>query len=348
MKNVHPMNRQWLLARRPRAELSVEDFTWLESPIPEPGAGELLVRNLYLSCDPTQRSWAAGDTYYPAIPLRTVMRSFALAEVIASKDPAFTPGQLIQGLFGWQDYAIAKQGAEFPIMAVPQGAQPETAMSLLGNTGITAYFGLLEVGRARAGETVVVSAAAGATGSVVAQVAKIIGCRVVGIAGGEDKCRYLVDELGLDAAIDYKNENVVSRLRQLCPKGIDVYYDNVGGRILEAALANIALHGRIVICGAISGYNSPSGPPGPNNYLKLLTMRARMEGFVVIDFMARADEALSALGGWLREGKLKDQVDVQHGLENAPAIMARLFSGQKRGKLLIKIAEPSERVSAAQ
>jgi NADPH-dependent curcumin reductase CurA len=171
---------------------------------------------------------------------------------------------------------------------------------------------------------------------------------VVGIAGGEDKCRYLVDDLGLDAAIDYKSENVMTRLRQHCPRGIDVYYDNVGGRILEAALANLALHGRIVICGAISGYNSPSGPPAPNNYLKLLTKRGRMEGFVVIDFMARADEALAALGTWLREGKLKDLVDVQDGLENAPAIMARLFAGQNRGKLLIKIAEPGARVNAAE
>lgn len=216
-------------------------------------------------------------------------------------------------------------------------------MSVLGNTGITAYFGLLDVGRARAGETIVVSAAAGATGSVVAQIAKIIGCRVIGIAGGENKCRYLVDDLGLDAAVDYKRENVVTRLKHLCPDGIDVYYDNVGGRILEAALANIALHGRIVICGAISGYNSPSGPPAPHNYLKLLTKRARMEGFVVIDFMPRAGEALTALAAWLDEGKIKDLVDVQHGLENAPAILARLFSGQNRGKQLIKIAEPSGR-----
>jgi NADPH-dependent curcumin reductase CurA len=332
------INRQWLLARRPKAELSVEDFRWIESPASQLRAGEVLVRNLYLSCDPTQRSWAAGDTYYPAIPLGTVMRSFALGEVIASNDPTFTTGQLIQGLFGWQDYAVAKQGAEFPIMAVPRGTAPETAMSILGNTAITAYFGLLEVGRARPGETVVVSAAAGATGSVVGQIAKIIGCRVIGIAGGEEKCRYLVNDLGLDGAVDYKSENVVTRLKQLCPDGIDVYYDNVGGRILEAALANIALHGRIVICGAISGYNSPSGPPAPRNYLKLLTMRARMEGFVVIDFMPRAEEALAAIASWLRQGKIKDLVDMQYGLENAPAILARLFAGQNRGKQLIKIA----------
>jgi NADPH-dependent curcumin reductase len=270
-----------------------------------------------------------------------VMRSFAVGEVLASNDPQFAPGQLLQGLFGWQDYAVTRQGAEFPIVPVPPGVSIETAMSVLGNTGITAYFGLLEVGRARTGETVVVSAASGATGSAAAQIAKIIGCRVIGIAGGADKCRYLVDELGLDAAIDYKNDNVVTRLKETCPRGIDVYYDNVGGRILEAALANLALRGRIVLCGAISGYNDAAGPAGPRNYMKLLTTRGRMEGFVVVDYMARADEATTAIAGWLREGRLKDLVDVQHGLENAPAIMTRLFTGQNRGKQLIKIADPS-------
>lgn len=301
----------------------------------------MLVRNLYLSCDPTQRSWAAGETYFPAMRLGEVMRSFAVGEVVRSEHPQFAPGQLIQGLFGWQDYAVAGRNELFPILPVPEGSTIETAMSLLGNTGITAYFGLLEVGRARAGETVVVSAAAGATGSVVGQIAKIVGCKVVGIAGGEDKCRYLCDELGFDAAIDYKQENVMTRLREACPSGIDVYYDNVGGRILEAALAHLALRGRVVLCGAISGYNEPGGPPGPRNYMRLLSVRGRMEGFVVVDFMPRADEAVSAMAAWLREGKLRDRVDVQHGLENAPAILNRLFNGQNWGKQLIKIAEPS-------
>ncbi len=341
---VNPANRQWLLARRPRGELSAEDLRWVESPLPEPGAGEVLVRNLYLSCDPTQRSWAAGDTYFPAVRVGDVMRSFAVGEVLASHDPRFARGQLLQGLFGWQDYAVARQGGEFPIMPVPEGVSIETAMSILGNTGITAYFGLLDVGRARAGETVLVSGAAGATGSVAAQIAKIIGCRVIGIAGGEDKCRYLVDELGLDAAIDYKNENLMTRLRETCPHGIDVFYDNVGGRTLEAALAHLAMRGRIVLCGAISGYNEPAGPAGPRNYMRLLTVRGRMEGFVVVDYMPRAAEATTAIAGWLREGKIQDLVDVQHGLENAPAILNRLFSGQNRGKLLIKIADPSVHV----
>ncbi|MET0342463.1 MAG: NADP-dependent oxidoreductase [Polyangiales bacterium] len=340
---TRPANRQWLLARRPRGELSADDFKWVTSEVRTPGSGEVLVRNLFLSCDPTQRGWAAGETYFPAVRMGDVMRSFAAGEVLESNDPTFQKGQIIQGLFGWQDYAVvSQQHAEFPILPVPRGVSIETAMSVLGNTGITAYFGLLEIGRARTGETVVVSAASGATGMAAAQIAKIIGCRTVGIAGGPDKCRYLVEELGLDAAIDYKGENVITRMRELCPTGIDVYYDNVGGRILEAALANLALHGRIVLCGAISGYNEAGGPPGPRNYMKLLTARGRMEGFVVVDYMPRAEEATTAIAGWLREGKLKDLVDVQHGLENAPAIMQRLFTGQNRGKLLIKIADAGD------
>jgi NADPH-dependent curcumin reductase CurA len=226
-------------------------------------------------------------------------------------------------------------------MPVPDGVPIETALSVLGNTGITAYFGLLEVGAAKQGETLVVSGAAGATGSAVGQIGKIIGCRVVGLAGSAEKCRYLTDELGFDAAIDYKSENIMTRLRQLCPQGIDVYYDNVGGRILDAALANLAMRGRIVICGAISAYNDVAGAEGPRNYLRLLIMRGRMEGFVVVDYMHRADEALRALAGWLREGRLKDRVDVQHGLENAPAVLNRLFAGQNQGKQLLEIAKPS-------
>jgi NADPH-dependent curcumin reductase CurA len=333
-----PLNRRWLLVRRPHGELTSSDLQWSEAPIPEPAEGQVLVRNLYVSCDPTQRSWAAGNTYYPAIELGDVMRAFAVGEVVSSRLAEFRAGQVVQGLFGWQDYAVADQQGLHPIFPVPDDVPLATSMSALGNTGMTAYFGLLEVGRARAGESVVVSAAAGATGSIAGQLAKIHGCRAIGIAGGEAKCRYLIDELGFDAAIDYKAENVVTRLHQTCPDGIDVYFDNVGGRMLEAALANLALRGRVVLCGAISSYNEPA-PHGPRNYLKLLTQRGRMEGFVVIDFLPRAHEALQALATFMREGKLKDQVDVVHGLENAPAALARLFTGENRGKQLVKVAE---------
>ncbi len=333
-------NRQWLVKRRPRGLVTPEDFEWAERPVPDPEDGELLVRNLYLSCDPTQRGWMSADTYLPAVPLGEVMRSFAVGEVVASRAPSFAPGQLVQGLFGWQDYAIARPGTSSAPAPLPAGASIETAMSALGVTGITAYFGLLEIGRPRPGETVVVSGAAGATGSVVGQIAKIEGCRVVGIAGGPAKCQYLT-ELGFDTAIDYRSEDVAARLRETCPGGVDVFFDNVGGAALEAALEQLALRGRIVLCGAISRYNDAAPPRGPRNYLNLLVKRGRMEGFIVLDYMPRAAEAVAALSGWMRAGKLRDRVDVQHGFENAPSALVRLFKGENQGKQLVKIAEPS-------
>lgn len=336
-------NRQWLLARRPQGIISAEDFRWVESPVQEPSAGEILVRNIYLSCDPAQRGWIDSNTYLPAVKIGEVMRSFAVGEVLVSHDPQFQPGQYVQGLFGWQDYCVTRQGGPYPVLSVPQGVAIETAMSILGNTGMTAYFGLLDVGRPSPGETVVVSGAAGATGAAVGQIAKIKGCRAIGIAGGVDKCRYLTSELGFDASVDYKSENVMTRLRQTCPKGIDIYFDNVGGRILDAALMHLAFRGRVVICGAMSSYNDVAAASGPKNYLNLLIQRGRMEGFVVIDYMPRAAEAIEVLSGWLREGKLRDQVDVQYGLENAPAVVARLFRGENRGKQLLKIADATTR-----
>jgi hypothetical protein len=299
----------------------------------------VLVRNLWLSVDPTQRGWIAGDTYLPAVKIGEVVRSFAVGKVIESRHPGFKPGQLVQGLFGWQDYASAKPGAESAPAAVVPGVPIETAMSALGVTGITAYFGLLEVGRPKAGETVVVSGAAGATGSIVGQIAKIQGCRAIGIAGGAEKCRWLVEEYGFDAAIDYKSEQVGKRLKELCPKGVDVFFDNVGGEILDAALARLARRGRVVLCGAIARYNDTSQAPGPKNYLNLLVQRGRMEGFIVLDYMPRAAEAVAALSGWLKEGRLKDRVDVENGLENAPLALGRLFKGENRGKQLVRIAE---------
>jgi NADPH-dependent curcumin reductase CurA len=330
-------NRQWLLARRPKGALDAADFRLSESAIPEPADGEILVRNLYLSCDPTQRGWMARDTYVPAIPLGDVIRSSACGEVVLSRDPHFSPGQKVKGLFGWQEYAVAKQSQVTPIFLISDEFPITTGLSLLGITGMTAYFGLLDVGRPKQGETVVVSGAAGATGSVVGQIAKILGCRVVGVAGGKEKCDHLVRELGFDAAIDYKNEDVITAMQTVCPAGIDVYFDNVGGPILDAALAFLAMRGRVVICGAISTYNDPSPGPGPKNYMSLLVRRGRMEGFLVLDYLHRAAEAVGALSGWLREGKLKDRVDVVEGFENAPAALARLFKGENMGKQLVKI-----------
>ncbi len=341
------VNRQWLLARRPRGPVSAEDFRFVESPVPEPREGEVLVRNLYLSCDPTQRGWMASDTYLPAVRLGEVMRSFAVGEVVRSGHAGFQPGQLVQGLFGWQDYAISAPGTPASPTPLPPGVPIETAMSALGLTGITAYFGLLDIGRPQPGETVVVSGAAGATGSVVGQIAKIEGCRAVGVAGGAEKCRYLTEELGFDAAVDYKSEDLPKALAKACPKGIDVFFDNVGGAVLDAALGRLAFHGRVVLCGAISGYEGAELPSGPRNYLNLLLQRGRMEGFIVLDYFGRAGEAVAALGGWLSEGKLKDRVDVQHGLENAPATLLRVFRGENQGKQLLRIAEPGSPANRA-
>ncbi len=335
----HGKNRQWLLARRPTGSIGPADFRLSEVDIPEPNEGEILVRNHYLSCDPTQRGWMARDTYMPAMPVGDVIRSFAGGEVVRSRDPRFEPGQHVQGLFGWQDYAVVKQSDAIPIFSIPSEFPITTGLSALGLTGLTAYFGLLDVGRAKQGETVVVSGAAGATGSAVGQIARILGCRVVGIAGGKEKCRYLTSELGFDAAIDYKSENLVTALRRSCPNGIDVYFDNVGGPILDAALAFLALRGRVVICGAISTYNDEALAPGPKNYINLLVRRGRMEGFLVLDYVHRTAEAIAALSGWLREGKLKDRVDVVEGFENAPAALGRLFTGENLGKQLVKIAD---------
>jgi NADPH-dependent curcumin reductase len=311
-----------------------------EEALPQPGAdGEILVRNLVLSLDPTQRGWIARDTYMPAVKIGDVMRSGAAGRVVASRSPSHAVGDLVMGMFGWQDYAVVKADGPVPVTKLPPGIPIELAMSTLGLTGLTAYFGLLDVGKPRAGETVVVSGAAGATGSVAAQIARIQGCRTVGIAGGNDKCEWLLKEARIDAAIDYKNEDVGARLRELCPKGIDVYFDNVGGDILDVALANLAMRGRVVLCGAIATYNDTELRPGPKNYLNLVVKRGRMEGFLVLDYMARAMEAVMPLLGWVQSGELKDRVDVMQGLENAPEALKRLFTGENVGKQLLRIAE---------
>ena len=329
-------NRQWLLKRRPDGAVKDSDFTWVETEAPAPGEGEALVRTLMLSCDPTQRAWIAGDTYLPAVKIGEVVRSFGAGRIEKSNSPGLKAGDVVLGLVGWQDYVAMKPDG---LNKLPPGTPLELAMGVLGMIGVTAYFGLLDVGRPVAGETVVVSGAAGATGSIVGQIARIKGCRAIGVAGGAEKCHWLIDELGFDAAIDYKSENVKARLAELCPKGVDIFFDNVGGPILDAALARLAMRGRIVLCGGISAYDAAEPPPGPKNYLNLVSKRGRMEGFLVFDYQPRAKEAIEALAGWVNEGKLKHRVDVQHGLENAPATLRRLFEGKNEGKQLLRVAE---------
>jgi len=335
-------NRQWVLAQRPKGPIRETDFAWREVPVPRPKEGELLVRTLWLSFDPTQRGWMSMDTYVPAIPIGEVMRAGAVGQVVESRKPGFAAGDLVQGAFGWQDYAVADGGGILPLTKLPPGTPPNLALGLFGITGLTAYFGVHDVARPRTGESFVVSGAAGATGSVAGMIAKILGARVIGIAGGSAKCDWLLREGGFDAAVDYKAEDVGARLSALCPKGIDVYFDNVGGAILDAVLARLALHARIALCGAISRYDSVGGtpPPGPANYMNLILARARMEGFLVLDYAARFPEAMKALGGWYAEGRVKQLEDVQQGLENAPRTLIRLFTGANLGKQLLRIADP--------
>ena len=332
-------NRRWLLAKRPTGMISDADFQWTTSPVPEISDGEILVRVMWLSCDPTQRGWISRDTYMPAVKIGEVVRSGGVGRVVASKSPGFAEGDLVTGLVGWQDYAVLAPGGMFAASKLPPGVDIPLAMSALGLTGLTAYFGLLDVGRPKEGDTVLVSGAAGATGSMVGQIAKLKGCTAVGLAGGKEKCEYLTREAHFDHAIDYKSDDVAQRLRAIAPKGIDIYFDNVGGELLDVALGQLAMRGRIVLCGAIAQYNESALPPGPKNYLNLLLRRGRMEGFLVSDFMSRATEARAELLSWLSAGKIVNQVDIQDGLENAPKTLRRLFTGDNRGKQLLRIAD---------
>jgi NADPH-dependent curcumin reductase len=335
-------NRRLVLAQRPTDSVDESTVRLERVDVPEPGAGEALVHNRYLSIDPTIRTWMDDvEGYLPPIGIDEVVRGAGVAEVEESNSDRYKVGDLVFGLTGWQDYALADEGAH-ALQVLPPGVDPTAALSVFGTTGMTAYFGLLDVGKVKEGDTVVVSGAAGATGSIVGQIARIKGAaRVVGIAGTAEKCAWLVEELGFDAAVNYKTDDVGARLREACPDGIGLYFDNVGGELLDICLGQIAMRGRVVLCGAIASYNARGRIDGLRNYRNLIPRRGRMEGFIILDFMPRAPEALTPLSGWLREGKLKDRVDVKEGLENAPATLARLFKGENNGKQLLRIADPA-------
>jgi len=336
MANV---NRQWVLAKRPHGKVGPANFEYREGRVPKPKDGQVLVKNLYLSFDPTQRGWMEDrPSYLPPVKLGEVMRASSIAEVVASNHPDFQPGDKVMTGGGWQDYTIASPtGSPFGLTKVPPGIAPTMMLSVLGVTGLTAYWGLLDLGKPQPGETVLVSGAAGATGSVAGQIARIKGCRVVGIAGGADKCKWLKTTARFDAVIDYKREDVDARIRKLCPNGVEVYFDNVGGAILEAALNHLAMRARVVLCGAISGYNATKPIPGPANLMNLVINRARMEGFIVIDYMNRNHIAIPELLGWISSGELVYQEDIQEGFKNIPATLTRLFTGRNIGKQLLKI-----------
>ncbi|MBV8772329.1 MAG: NADP-dependent oxidoreductase [Deltaproteobacteria bacterium] len=330
-------NRQWLLAARPAGMIKETDFRWNETSVPPLKPGEILLRNLALSCDPTQRGWMAMDTYMPAVPLGAVMRALSVSQVVESSNSGFASGDLVQGMTGWEDYTVSDGRG---MQKLPPKADPLVALSVLGATGLTAYFGVLDIGLPEPGQTFVVSGAAGATGSVAGMIAKIKGCRVIGIAGGRVKCDWLSNEAGFDAAIDYKNEDVGSALSRLCPRGVDIYFDNVGGELLEIVLDRVASNARIVLCGGISQYNNPQGMfgAGPRNYFNLILRNARMEGFIVLKFQSRFAEAVAELAKWHTDGRIKNKLDIAHGLENAPKALIGLFTGANFGKQLLQLA----------
>lgn len=327
------MNHRITLAKRPVGAVADDCFAADDVPVPSPGPGEVLVEVTWLSIDPTIRGWMAYDTYLPAIEIGAPIRSGGLGKVVESDNDAYPVGSTVFGMTGWQQYSVFERGLQIVSDRVP----PEAALSVFGTTGLTAYFGLLDIGRPVAGETVLVSGAAGATGSVAGQIAKIKGCRVVGLAGSDEKCAWLTDEAGFDAAINYKTDNVRRAIGQACPDGVDIFFDNVGGEILEAAIGHLALRGRVVMCGAISQYNDEVPGPGPRNLGMLISKRGRMEGFIVLDYLRRAPEAIGELSGWVADGRLAYKTDVVDGLDNAPAALVRLFTGANTGKVMVRL-----------
>ncbi|MDB5100415.1 MAG: NADP-dependent oxidoreductase [Cyanobacteria bacterium RYN_339] len=329
-------NQAFLLTARPVGLPRATDWQLVARDVPPLGPDEVHVAVEYISLDPAMRGWMnAGRSYVPPVGVGEVMRALGAGRVVASTSPSFAPGDAVTGVLGVQTHAVVPAAG---LTKVDVARAPlQRYLGVLGMTGLTACFGLLEVGRPRPGDTVVVSAAAGAVGSVVGQIARIQGCRVVGIAGSPGKCQRLRDAYGFDATIDYKAEDVIAALRRECPKGIDVFFDNVGGTILEAALANLARHARVVICGAIAQYNATEPSPGPANYMALLVQRARMEGFVVFDYAERYAAALADLAGWLEAGQLVAHEDVVEGLDRFPDALLRLFRGENEGKLVLHV-----------
>lgn len=329
-------NRQYLLASRPVGKPTAENWSLVSKEVPEPGEGEMVVRIDYISLDPAMRGWMNdARSYIEPVGIGEVMRAGTVGIVQASRNPDYAVGDAVYGHLGVQEYALTDGKGLHKVD--PSLAPLPRYLGVLGMPGMTAYFGLLNTGQPQAGETVVVSGAAGAVGTVVGQIAKIKGCRVVGIAGGPDKCRYLEQELGFDAAVDYRADDFAARLKAACPKGIDVYFDNVGGDILDLVLTRINVKARIVICGAISQYNNTTPVKGPSNYLSLLVNRARMEGIVVFDNAKNYGKAAAEMAGWLAEGKLKAKEHIEKGFERFPEVLNMLFTGENFGKLVLEI-----------
>ena len=334
-------NRQYRLAARPVGLAKESDWKATTEPVADPADGQVLVKVLQLSLDPAMRGWMnEGRSYIAPVGIGEVMRAGGIGKVAASKNPDFAAGDLVAGMFGIQEYCLVADASKTGLRKIdPRLGTPAQWLNALGMPGMTAYFGLLDVGQPKAGETIVVSGAAGAVGQTVGQIARLKGCRVVGIAGGKAKCDFVVNDLKFDACIDYKAGNVQDGLKQHCPKGIDVYFDNVGGEILDEVLTRITRGARIVICGAVSQYNNTTPVRGPSRYMMLLVARARMQGMVVFDYADRYPMAVREIAQWMKEGKLHSREDVVSGIENFPASLNKLFSGENFGKLVLKVAD---------
>ena len=332
-------NRRFKLRSRPEGRITDDTFELVEEDVPEIEDGEALVRTQWISLDPTNRAWIREEpTYLPPVAIGEVMRAAGLAEVVASKHDTYKPGQLVQGLLGWQEWAVASD--EVMLLPVPEvpGVAPSAYLGALGMTGLTAWVGMNDIGRPQPGETVVVSAAAGAVGSVAGEIAKIQGARVVGIAGGPGKCELLTEQLGFDAAVDYRAPDWRDQLAAATPDGIDVDFENVGGE-MDAVFARLNMRSRVALCGLISGYNDAEPPPGPRSFSNLLVQRAKLEGFIVLDHFDRIGEAIPELAGWMQEGKLQPLETVVEGFESLPTAINMLFDGGNVGKLVVRVGE---------
>lgn len=333
---VAPQNRQLRLARIPVGLITPGDFSLSSEPVPEPGEGQVLVRTTFISLDPTNRIWASGvPSYLPPVKIGDVMRSVGIGLVERSRAASLPEGSVVEGMLCWQEYTLAKAGELSPVVHYP-GVPLERYPGVAPHIVLTAYFGLKEVGAAKPGETLVVSAAAGAVGSMASQMGKLMGMRVVGIAGGAEKCAWLRD-IGFDGVIDYKSEDVAAGLKAHCPKGVDVYFDNVGGKMLDAVLARMNLFGRVAVCGLIANYNATEPVPGPYNFGAILIKRLTVRGFIVMDFYGRKDAAFAEIVPWVSEGRLQWKVDVVEGLENIPSAINMLFDGSNKGKLVVRV-----------
>ncbi|MPY55942.1 NADP-dependent oxidoreductase [Streptomyces spongiae] len=338
------VNRQWVLARRPVGAVSVDDFRYQEGEVPEPGEGEVLVRTLYFGYDASQRIWLTDDGgYMRPVGIGEPMRTMGIGQVVASSDPGYRPGDLVEGFMSWQDYVVARSDGPMPLRVLPPADFPLSwNLGVFGVGGLTAYFGVTDGLKVGPGDTVVVSAATGATGSVAGAVARAMGAKtVIGIAGGPEKCRWVVEEAGYDAAIDYRDDDFAERLRELCPDGVDAYFDNVGGDMLDTLLLHMAPHGRVLICGAMSSGYTDVQLQGPTNYMKICTQQLTVRGILLFHYRDRLAEGARELGQWVREGRLHVAENIVEGFEHAPGLLPTLFTGKQPGKLLLKVADPA-------